>query len=205
MNHFSNNFGTLTTDTNISNPTLKTPNRTEKVLIPFNGGDRPSLSRLEIPDRTDSMSSVRPVTYTLNRTQAVRTGRLRWIQMGPRVGGRKGRGKDTVEIRRPGPSENRVVCYAAEECEDRRKNRRSGKLRSPHQTWWPCRPNVEVTWYSVCVCLCVSPRKCRSHAAQAAVGWFTAAILRSVTESHGKKEPSTRSAIVKSIGPLSVP
>lgn len=91
-------FATLTTDTNSSNPTLKTPNRTEKVLIPFNGGDRPSLSRLEILDRTDSMSSVRPVTYALNTTQAVRAGRLRWIQMGLRVGGegsRERHGRDT--------------------------------------------------------------------------------------------------------------
>lgn len=38
-------FATLSTDTDISKPTLKTPNRAEKVLIPFNGGNRPSLSR----------------------------------------------------------------------------------------------------------------------------------------------------------------
>lgn len=67
-------------------------------MIPFNGADRPLLSRLEILDRTDSMSSVRPVTYALNTMQAVLAGRLRWIQMGPRVGGegsRERHGRDT--------------------------------------------------------------------------------------------------------------
>ncbi len=44
------------------------------------------------------MSSVRPVTYTLNTTQAVRTCRLPWIQMGLRVwgeGSRETHGRDT--------------------------------------------------------------------------------------------------------------
>lgn len=102
------------------------------------------------------MSSVRPVTYTLNTTQAVRTCRLPWIQMGLRVGGEGSRERHGRDIRRPERSENRVVCYVAEECKDRKKNRRSGKLRSPHQTWWPGGPNVEVTRYSVCASVCIT-------------------------------------------------